>query len=296
MGAKHVGRNGRTFKLHAPVPCYDVPASTLAAVPDSLLTSFNLLPLSARETLRKITIPARDGRAWHVPAGAFCRLEVSHGPQVADVNIWNTHNPRERLYTSKTRLIHSSHLSVGDSLWSGMPYLRPLATIVSDSVQYGIDEDNAGVHDVIGSRCDPYTNAAMTGANANHCCHSNLVRAVLPFGLTEHDVHDVFNVFMCTGFMRSTGQYFAKPSPVVKGDYLEFFAHMDLLVATSTCPQGDVSIPCGSDRAPTCYPLGATVFRLPGLDLKHYTPPKVSSYQGVHGLASAVEQPDADSS
>lgn len=294
MPAEHIGRNGRTFPLYPPIPCYDVPASTLAALPASFLSSFTSLPASARETLQQLTIPARDGRAWRVPAGAFCRLQVTHGPQVADVNLWNAHNPSERLYTSKTRLIHSSHLSVGDSLWSSMPYLRPLATIVSDSVQYGIDADNAGVHDVIGSRCDPYTNAVMTGANAHHCCHSNLVRAVLPFGLTERDVHDVFNVFMCTGFMRATGQYFAKPSPAVKGDYLEFFAHVDLLVATSTCPQGDVSVACGSGREPKCYPLGASVFRVPGLDLSEYTPPTVSSYQGAHGLMSGIENPDAD--
>jgi uncharacterized protein YcgI (DUF1989 family) len=30
-------------------------------------------------------------------------------------------------------------------------------------------------------------------------CHSNLIRAVLPYGLTEFDVHDVLNVFQCTG-------------------------------------------------------------------------------------------------
>lgn len=31
-----------------------------------------------------------------------------------------------------------------------MPYLRPMATVVADSISYGIDEDGAGVHDVIG--------------------------------------------------------------------------------------------------------------------------------------------------
>lgn len=72
------------------------------------------------------------------------------------------------------------------------------------------------------NRCDPYTNWLLTGEDMDCCCHSNLTRAVAEFGLTEEDVHDVLNVFMCTGFTRDTNQYFTKPSPVRKGDYIEF--------------------------------------------------------------------------
>jgi uncharacterized protein YcgI (DUF1989 family) len=75
-----------------------------------------------------------------------------------------------------------------------------MATIVEDTIDYGFDQDGAGVHDVIGSRCDPYTNYYMSQQNFNHCCHSNLTRqAVSQDNLREHDVHDVLNVFMCTG-------------------------------------------------------------------------------------------------
>jgi len=49
-------------------------------------------------------------------------------------------------------------------------------------------------------------------------------------GLEEMDVHDVLNVFMCTGFTRDTNQYFTKPSPVEVGDYIEFLVETDLLV------------------------------------------------------------------
>ncbi len=47
----------------------------------------------------------------------------------------------------------------------------------------------------------------------------------------EHHVHDVLNVFMCTGFTRDTHQYFMKASPVRPGDFIEFFAEIDLLGA-----------------------------------------------------------------
>lgn len=280
----HVGIKGREFKRHAPSPCYDIPPEQKYCLPPQTFKAISLLGDEERELVQRIHIPPRDALAWVVPAGGVCRLSVVEGSQVADVNVWNLHNPRERFFASKTRQLHASHLTTRDSLWSCMPYLRPLATIVADSIAYGIDDDNAGVHDVIGSRCDPYTHCVMTGQSVHYCCHSNLTRAVLPFGLTESDVHDVFNVFMCTGFMRHTGQYFSKPSPAVKGDFLELFAHVDLLVAAGACPQGDVSIPCGSDAEPKCYPLEATVFRIPPRVLEGWKAPEVSRYKGAHGL------------
>jgi uncharacterized protein YcgI (DUF1989 family) len=43
-----------------------------------------------------------------------------------------------------------------------MPYLRPMATISHDTLgSYGRDADGAGIHDVIGTRCDPYTNLML---------------------------------------------------------------------------------------------------------------------------------------
>jgi uncharacterized protein YcgI (DUF1989 family) len=49
----------------------------------------------------------------------------------------------------------------------------------------------------------------------------NLTRAVLPHGLTEFDVHDVLNIFQCTG-LNHDDMYFMKACPAEKGDYLEF--------------------------------------------------------------------------
>jgi uncharacterized protein len=109
-----------------------------------------------------------------------------------------------------------------------------MATIVADTLGwYGKDAFGGSVHDVIGTRCDPYTHHLLSGGQYHHCCHSNLTRALcdatgLPLPEAETHVHDVLNVFMCTGFTRDTGQYFMKASPVRPGDYLEFFAEIPL--------------------------------------------------------------------
>ena len=124
-------------------------------------------------------VPPREARAFDVPAGHIFRIVSVEGPQVGDLNLWNAANLSERFFSGKTRALHATHVSAGDRLWSALPYLRPMATITHDTLDwYGFDADGAGVHDVIGTRCDPYTNRLLTGVDYHHCCHSNLTRAL----------------------------------------------------------------------------------------------------------------------
>ncbi|MCB1368766.1 MAG: DUF1989 domain-containing protein, partial [Rhodobacteraceae bacterium] len=194
----------------------------------------------------------------------------------------------ERFYSGKTRALHGTHLSTGDSLWSNFPYLRPMATITDDTLDwYGWDTFGGSVHDVIGTRCDPYTNRLLSGGDYHHCCHSNLTRALadetgLPLAEAEAHVHDVLNVFMCTGFTTDTHQYFMKASPVRPGDFIEFFAEIDLLGALSACPGGDCSAEHSSDATP-CYPLLIEILRPRTGALDGWVPPEVNRYSRSHG-------------
>ena len=123
-------------------------------------------------------VPPREGRAFDVPAGHFFRILSIEGPQVGDLNLWSATNLAERFFSGKTRALNATRLT--SPLWSALPYLRPMATITHDTLGwYGFNPaDGAGVHDVIGTRCDPYTNRLLTGGDYHHCCHSNLARAV----------------------------------------------------------------------------------------------------------------------
>lgn len=269
-------------KAIAPVICY--PVETL---PKPDLAGFR----AAREGWQKVAevlIPARDARCFDVPAGHFFRIASVEGPQVGDLNLWNAANLAERFYSGKTRALHGTHLSSGDRMWTSHPYLRPMATITDDTLDwYGFDAFGGAVHDVIGTRCDPYTHNLLShGGQYHHCCHSNLTRALadargLSLDQAEGHVHDVLNVFMCTGFTRDTGQYFMKASPVRPGDYLEFFAEIDLLGALSACPGGDCSAEHSSDAA-ACHPLLVEVFR-PAAPPAGWTSPPVNGYDRSHG-------------
>jgi len=236
----------------------------------------------------ELVVPPRDARAFEVPAGCFFRIESIEGPQVGDLNLWNAHDLSERFYSGKTRALHATHVSTGDRLWSTFPHLRPLVTITHDTLDwYGWDADGGGVHDVIGTRCDPYTNVMLNGAEYHHCCHSNLTRALadyrgMPLLEAEAHVHDVLNVFMCTGFSRDEHRYFMKASPVRPGDFIEFFAEIDLLAALSTCPGGDCGAVHSSDTA-RCYPLKVVICRPRDGALSGWEPPAANRYSRTHG-------------
>jgi len=237
----------------------------------------------------ELVIPPREGRAFGVPAGHFFRIVSVEGPQVGDLNLWNARDLTERFYSGKTRAFHATHVSTGDRLWSTLPSLRPMATITHDTLDwYGWDADGAGVHDIIGTRCDPYTNLLLMGTEYHHCCHSNLTRALaaerrIPLAQAESHVHDVMNVFMCTGYTRDTHQYFMKASPVRPGDFIEFFAEIELLGALSACPGGDCGSSHSSDTA-KCYPLKVEILRPREGALAGWRSPSPSGYSRSHGV------------
>lgn len=244
---------------------------------------------AARTRISQVEVPIRSGYAWKVKAGQVFRVTAPKGAQVGDFNIWNADNPRERLWASRTRQLQGSHVSIYDRLWSTLPFMRPLVTITDDSLKdYGIDEHGGRIHDLLGTRCDPYINRILTGKDFDHHCHSNLTRAVLPYGLTEFDVHDVLNIFQVTG-LNHESKYFMKTCPAQAGDYLEFFAEIDVLCALSTCPGGDLSLPMwgpdAQDPISVCRPLGVEIFDLDPALLNGWKSPECSPYAGQHGLA-----------
>jgi uncharacterized protein YcgI (DUF1989 family) len=274
--------DAETRRAVPPVICY--PTDTLPQPDLPLYTSV----LAQAEVVDTVLAPPREACTFRVPAGSFFRITSVEGPQVGDLNLWHGDDLTERFYSGKTRALHGTHVSTGARLWSSFPNLRPMATIVDDSLDwYGIDAYGGGVHDVIGTRCDPYTGALLSGTAYHHCCHSNLTRALadatgLPLHEAEAHVHDVLNVFMCTGFTRDTGQYFMKASPVRPGDRITFFAEIDLLGALSACPGGDCSAEHSSDAA-ECHPLQVDVLRPPPGSLDTWQSPPVSAYDRSHG-------------
>ncbi len=264
------------------VVCYDVASVPTRAHSDIETWRRDLVVVDT------VIAAPRDAACFEVPAGYGFRIHSVDGPQVGDLNLWNQHDLSESFFSGKTRQLHATHVTRGDRLWSSLPALRAMATITWDTLEwYGWDEDGGGVHDVIGTRCDPYTNHLLKDVDYHQCCHSNLTRALSdhlskPLAEVEPFVHDVLNVFMCTGFTKDTHQYFMKASPVRPGDYIEFMAEIDLLGALSSCPGGD----CGSshsDDDTACYPLKIDIVKPSDEYLEGFVKASVNGYDSTHG-------------
>jgi uncharacterized protein YcgI (DUF1989 family) len=274
-------KDAKARRQITPVICYPTDG-----LPHPDMDSLN----AARTRLVKtgeVIVPPRDARCFDVPRGHFFRITSIEGAQVGDLNLWSAHDLTEHFYSGKTRALHGTHLSTGDRMWSSFPHMRPLATVSHDTLDwYGWDEDGGSVHDVIGTRCDPYTAKLLGNIDYHHCCHSNLIRGLAAHCQLDHAdaeplVHDVLNVFMCTGFTKDTHQYFMKASPVRPGDYIEFFAETDLIGGLSTCPGGDCSAKHSSDHA-SCFPLLVEIFKPDSRDLDLFSYLPKSTYSGAH--------------
>lgn len=160
-------------------------------------TSFYEAVRTDLELVSTVVVPPRDASTFLVPAGHIARIVSVEGPQVGDLNLWCADDLNERFFSGKTRQLHATHVSTGDRLWSCLPFLRPLATITHDTLDwYGFDDDGGGIHDVIGTRCDPYTNHLLNGVDYHHCCHSNLSRALADYlNLSPMRLNTIFMMY-----------------------------------------------------------------------------------------------------
>ena len=138
---------------------------------------------AARKKLQiknEVLVKPRQANYFKVKAGQFFRINITTGSQVGDLNLFNLRNFNEKFFSGKTRALYGTHLSTKDRLWSCFPYFRPMATITHDTLDwYGYDKDGASVHDVIGTRCDPYTNLLLNRNIYHQCCHSNILNSLI---------------------------------------------------------------------------------------------------------------------
>src|SRR5919199_1047178 len=85
-----------------------------------------------------------------------------------------------------------------------------------------------------------------------------------------------------------------KTSPARVGDHFELFCEIDLLMAVSNCPGGDLSVPIwgpSSGGEPRCHPVLLEVFRLDPALLEGWTAPPQAAYAGMHGSRHGLAPP-----
>lgn len=190
---------------------------------------------------KSVHVPAGQGAACEVQRGEILRVVDVDGGQVCDFNAWSMPDFKERFWSGRTRILEGAHLSAGSRLWSS-PSMEIMFTITADTVTPGPSPLGGKSHDLLWARCSAELWKYREGLDHAPNCQDNLARAIEPFGLSVHDVHDAFNIFMKTG-LDAQDRLFQEDPESKAGDYLELRAEIDCLVAVSACPGQGNRIP-----------------------------------------------------
>jgi uncharacterized protein YcgI (DUF1989 family) len=181
--------------------------------------------MTSRQVISEFVIEPGTGKAIELLQGQILRVEQVEGGQCADFNCFNLHDYKEFMHCGRTRTVHGFHPTKGAFMWSAPPRERAMLYILEDSV---------GRNDVLFPRCSAYVYEASYGFAVHTNCHDIQAEAQREYGLTPDDVHDSFNLFMCTG-VDADGHAFMTRQTTKGGDYVDLLALMDVLAVPNVC-------------------------------------------------------------
>lgn len=187
--------------------------------------------------VQSLTLGPDSGVAVAVEAGQRLRVTDVRGLQVVDMAVFNRANPREKLSTSysrsrfdpdtKGKFHPRDKLTTGDYLMSTLN--REMMRIVADTPAV------KGMHDAHGRMCNRRLFRVL-GRGERDGCHEIIAHAMAPHGILAEDIPDTFDLFMNFHHDCAHGHWVIAPGVSKPGDYVEFEAVMDCIVALSNCP------------------------------------------------------------
>ncbi|KRT74139.1 MAG: hypothetical protein XU13_C0009G0004 [Candidatus Rokubacteria bacterium CSP1-6] len=177
--------------------------------------------------MAEIVVRGGMGHAFVVSKGSRFRVMDVEGKQVSDLVAFLRDDPSERFSPGNTRKLNGRlKISREGVLYSTK--CRPLLRITEDTV---------GEHDFLFSSCSAYDYRVRFGLRMDHnSCLGILAGVLAPYGISESMIPDPFNIFQRTlirpDWALETVEPLSKP-----GDFVEFRAEADCLVALTACPQ-----------------------------------------------------------
>lgn len=180
---------------------------------------------------------AGDYWVYRLAKGETLRMTDLEGNQAVDTLIFNGDDPHERYSAFDTiREQGNLYLTTGSVLLSdeGNPMLEVVA-------------DTCGRHDTLGGACAGESNTVRYALEKKtmHSCRDSWLLALANeydhLGLTKRDLTHNINFFMNVPVTEQGGLTF-EDGISDAGKYLELFAHMNVLLLISNCPQ--LNNPC----------------------------------------------------
>ncbi len=189
------------------------------------------------ECIVDFVIPACRGKAFKLASGQKLRVIDEEGKQVAGAMFFNAHNYKEQFMAEFSGGLNyfqppdlgsiGSHYRLGE-LYSKVPYENLMMTVTHNELR----------DHFLGTHCSKLW-MTLLGAPDHRSCSDNFAEALAEFGLELEDVYSpsIMNIFSNARIdTEGDGRLLINPPRSVSGDYVEFLAHMDLLVAISACP------------------------------------------------------------
>lgn len=178
------------------------------------------------------TVPARQGKAVYVKAGAAITIINIYGTQVVDTWCFMRDDLTEFMSMEHQRSVSQSVFpSVGAPLYSNRR--RPILTLEEDT--------SPGRHDTLLAACDVYRYQMLGCTEYHDNCTDNLAAAMTEIGLVAPETPSPLNLWMNIPFTSDGATEFCPPLSKPE-DFVRLRAHHDVIVVMSTCPQDMVPI------------------------------------------------------
>lgn len=188
-------------------------------------------------------IPAKEGRAFRVPAGSRITIETPRGAQAADFFAFSAENVGEWLSANHTwATTFNVKPRQGDMLLSR--FRRPMLEFVEDGAE--------GIHDMMLAACDQFRYEFFGHEGHHPSCSENLHTAMRRIGYQIDVVPQPINFFTNTAVLEDNS-FVSPPNNVKPGAYVTLEARIDVICVVSACPF-DLPIegwPINADEGPT---------------------------------------------
>ena len=182
----------------------------------------------------------KTGLGFRVSAGNSFRLTTLEKAQIVDMCFVNADDPEEHYFSGTQQTIEGGKVTRGMRLWGSPPLSRPLATCIADTVR--VKENSKGMRDHLSTagHCNVHLWQLYTHMN-HRPCYDNMRYGFSMLGMSQLSIYDNLNLFQKGAYDRYTGVLENATSDIMRGDYIEFFAEVNLAVSISLCPNGSGS-------------------------------------------------------
>jgi uncharacterized protein YcgI (DUF1989 family) len=251
--------------------------------------------LEERQVRDRRTLAEPGGHIVSVDAGEVVRIELVAGAQIVNLLAFNSDDPDERFWAHQTCLLEGLFLGRWTRLWGTMARLRPLLTVLDETVAVRSLSGAPGAkhHPVLGGFDTPAVWRRRGGSDSAVTAWEQFAEAYHSLGLSASLIVDDACLFQ-KSFVNG-GSVERLPSDALRGDSITLFAELDLVLLLALSPHVDGARPPAELEGISPRAVTVEVSEQLGVPLswpyEDVSYPDMSLYVDETGARSAVPGP-----